>query len=101
MNQDHRLSDRARDEFIVECMRFSARVDLMAALDNLRLSLRRARGVFMPQKVRCDICENSMLIEDSYTCDRCGKSVCADHIVCQKLAEDDFENVCTDCLEEF
>ena len=34
-----------------------------------------------------------------YTCKRCGKLICADHITNQSIALDDLELVCTSCLE--
>ena len=81
--------------FILDCMRTVAKVEVMTAVDNLKMSIRKAKTMTF----KCAICDKTYLIEDSYTCDRCGKSVCPDCIVGQKLAEDDYENVCVDCLE--
>jgi hypothetical protein len=50
-------------------------------------------------KVPCQICEHDTLIEDTYDCEKCGKSVCADCIVGVRCDEDDYLNVCTDCTE--
>jgi len=49
-------------------------------------------------KQTCAICNTRH--EEVWTCDSCGKRCCADHITCQKMAEDDFMHLCTDCLEK-
>ena len=48
----------------------------------------------------CQICEKDFVVEDLTSCDRCGKNVCPDCIVGNKLAGDDFENACKTCLEK-
>jgi len=50
-------------------------------------------------KVKCGICGHLMFVEDSQTCQICGKSVCQDCSTVQKLAEDDWMVVCISCLE--
>lgn len=73
-------------------------VDFLTSCLKLKVAITKAtKSVTAP----CAICESETLIEDTYTCDRCGKSVCADHIVGQPIAEDDYMNVCTDCLERY
>ncbi len=83
--KNYPVTDRQFADFLIECMKFKV------AITKFTKSL----------TAPCAICEAATLIDDTYTCDRCGKSVCADHIVGKKLAEDDVENVCTNCLERF
>ena len=47
----------------------------------------------------CNVCSGDFLVEDIFTCDRCGKLACPDCLIGQKLAEDDFESVCKNCLK--
>lgn len=51
-------------------------------------------------RVHCQICEKDILIEDSCDCQRCGKSVCLDCGTVQGNAPDDYEIICTDCIEK-
>lgn len=39
-------------------------------------------------------------VEELFKCDSCGKKVDADHITRQMAAEDDYIDLCVDCLEK-
>ena len=45
----------------------------------------------------CQICGE---VGEVFKCESCGKLVCADDIIRQKIAEDDFFDVCKDCSKE-
>jgi len=90
------VSDEKLGQFILNCMRIRAKIDVMVALDKLKKFLRKKETMIF----HCAICDKIYLIEDSYTCQRCGKSVCADHGIAQMNTLDNWEIVCTECLEQ-
>src|SRR3990167_3889610 len=80
------VSDLALGIFILECI---------ASIDE---SLKLTKELIEMAKHICQICETKH--DEVWTCELCCRRVCADHIVGQKIAEDDFMNVCVNCLEK-
>ena len=84
--------DNRLGQFILDVAKLCAKVDTMTALDNLKLSLRRAK------MFTCSICGRQFNV--IFTCEVCGARGCADHIVREQTAPDDYRDVCINCLED-
>lgn len=76
-------SDEKLGEFILSCMKFTA----------------KCKAFLKTVKVPCDVCGKEIVIEDTHTCDKCGKSVCSDCATSQGIEPDDPKTICTNCIE--
>lgn len=80
------ISDLALGVFLLECMR------------TVEEGLKIAKEMMEMSRHTCGICVTRH--DEIWTCELCGKRCCADHITNQKIAEDDFMHVCTECCED-
>ena len=81
-----KISDEKLGEFILSCVKLAAACRKVAKeMDELC-------------KNTCAICKTRH--EDIWTCETCGKRVCADHIVNIGNGPDDRKLVCIGCVED-
>ena len=82
------LSNAQVGGFILDCMKSASE------------SERCAKEIDSMLDKKCNCCGADFCVEDMYECDVCHKDICPECIIGRKIAEDDFMNICKDCLQE-
>ena|SRR3990167_772362 len=97
------ISPAKHGGFILSCMALTHGIEMMCALDKLKLKLGRINDMAEPLKSYTDkrVCfKCDELFAEYFECDVCGFTFCKDHIINDSNKPDDVKNICESCLKE-